>query len=96
MKSSGLLVSPVALWRMTIQWLKLAQMRFLRVFIIATMSPENQGVFQLLKEVTFLKELWDFTTQLNGAIFSMFLTQFYQERCQFKIKRFSLTERRII
>jgi len=31
------------------------------------MSPGNQGVFQLLKEVIF-EEFWHFATRENGAI----------------------------
>jgi len=37
------------------------------------MSPENQGVFQLLKVVTFLIEIWDFATYEDRAILRVFV-----------------------
>jgi hypothetical protein len=44
----------------------------IELYVYSTiMSPGNQGVFQLLKEVIF-EELWYFETRENGAILEWF------------------------
>jgi len=56
------------------------------------MSPENQGVFQRLKEVTF-QGILCFETHENRSTFRIFLLSLAKNVTNSKSKGFSLTER---